>query len=194
MPPLHRDPPRARADARRNREKLIAVATRAFASGHERTPLETIARDAGVGIGTLYRHFPTREDLVEAVYHDQLERLHAGARELLETHPPARALRLWMDLFANWAVAKHGMIETLRAIVSSGRIERGQMRAELVGIVRGFLDAGAAAGDLRTDVDAADVAATLAGILVVAGAPEQRDQATRMLNLVMDGLRPTAAL
>jgi hypothetical protein len=98
-----------------------------------------------------------------------------------------------MDLFADWAATKHGMIETLRAIVSSGRIEFGRMRAELVAIVRTFLDAGAATGDIRSDVDASDVGATLAGILAVAGAPEQRDQATRMLNLLMDGLRPSAA-
>jgi AcrR family transcriptional regulator len=192
--PTDRDPPRARAaEARRNRQNLVAVATRAFASGDRRVPLDAIAKEAGVGIGTLYRHFPTREALVEAVYHDQVERLRTGAEELLAAHPPARALRLWMDLFADWAATKHGMIETLRAIVSSGRIDFGRMRAELVAIVRTFLDAGAAAGDIRSDVDASDVGATLAGILAVAGAPEQRDQATRMLNLLMDGLRPPAA-
>ena len=185
-------PPRIRTDARRNREKLIAVATRAFGSGG-RIPLDAIAREAGVGSGTLYRNFPTREDLVEAVYHDQIERLQTGAQELLEIHPPARALRLWMDLFADWAATKHGMIDTLSAIVSSGRVESSHMRSELDAIVRAFLDAGAAAGDLRSDVCATDLAAILAGILVVAGAPEQHDQTSRMLNLTMDGLRPSAA-
>ena len=183
MSPTDSDPPRARvAEARRNRQKLVAVAARAFASGARRVPLEEIAKEAGVGIGTLYRHFPTREALVE--------RLRSGARELLSAHPPARALRLWMDLFADWAVTKHGMIDTLRAIISSGRLEFGQMRSELVAIVRMFLDAGAAAGDIRRDADAEAVAATLTGILSVAGEPEQRDQAARMLSLLMDGLRP----
>jgi AcrR family transcriptional regulator len=191
MSPTESDPPRARvAEARRNRQNLVAVAARAFASGARRVPLEEIAKEAGVGIGTLYRHFPTREALVEAVYRDQVERLRSGARELLSAHPPARALRLWMDLFADWAVTKHGMIDTLRAIISSGRLEFDQMRSELVAIVRMFLDAGAAAGDIRRDADAEAVAATLAGILSVVGEPEQRDQAARMLSLLMDGLRP----
>jgi AcrR family transcriptional regulator len=185
------DPPRARvAEARRNRQNLLAVATRAFASGAKRVPLEEIANEAGVGIGTLYRHFPTREALVEAVYLDQVERLRTGAQELLKAHPPGQALRLWMDLFADWAATKHGMIDTLRAMISSGRLESDQMRSELVEIVGMFLDAGAAAGDIRADADAETVAATLAGILSVAGAPEQRDQAARMLTLLMQGLRP----
>jgi AcrR family transcriptional regulator len=193
MPSTH-ETPRPRADARRNRESLVAAATRAFASGDERVPLEAIAKDAGVGIGTLYRHFPTREALVEAVYRDQVERLHTGAQELLAAHPPARALRLWMDLFADWVATKHGMIDTLRAMIASGALAPfAEGRAELVAGVRAFIDAGAAAGDLRGDVDADDVVASLAGILAVAGAPEQRDQAGRMLDLLMDGLRPAPA-
>lgn len=194
MPMSSTDPdrPRARvAEARRNRQNLIAVATRAFGSSDRRVSLDEIAKEAGVGIGTLYRHFPTREALVEAVYHDQVERLRTGAQELLADHPPARALRLWMDLFTDWAVTKHGMIDTLRVIVSSGRLEFDQMRAELVAVVGMFLDAGAAARDMRPDADAEVVAATLAGILTVAGEPEQRDQAARMLSLLMDGLRPS---
>ncbi|MGH3374569.1 MAG: TetR/AcrR family transcriptional regulator [Actinoallomurus sp.] len=182
--------PRARiAEARRNRQNLIAAATRAFASGDEQVPLEAIAKDAGVGIGTLYRHFPKREALVEAVYEDQVERLGASARELLAQHPPAQAFRAWMTVFVDWAATKHGMIDTLRALMSSGRIEHGQMRAQLIAVVSLFLNAGDVAGDLRSDVSAADVAATLAGVLAVAGAPDQRAQAGRMLNLVVDGLQ-----
>jgi AcrR family transcriptional regulator len=179
-------------EARRNRQNLIAAATKAFSSGAKRVPLEEIAKQAGVGIATLYRHFPTREALVEAVYRDHVERLRIGAQELLEVHPPAQALRLWMDLFAGWAETKHGMIDTLRVVISSGRLEFDQMRAELVAVVRILLDAGVAAGDLRPDVDAETVAATLAGILSVAGEPHQHDQAARMLSLLADGLRPPA--
>jgi AcrR family transcriptional regulator len=184
--------PRARiAEARRNRQSLIAAASRAFASGDEQVvPLEAIAREAGVGIGTLYRHFPKREALVEAVYEDQVDRLGASARELLAQRPPAEALRAWMTVFVDWAATKHGMIDTLRLLMASGRLDQGRMRAQLIEIMAVFLDAGAAAGDLRSDVEAADVAATLAGILTVAGAPDQREQASRMLNLVVDGLRP----
>lgn len=145
-----------------------------------------------MGIGTLYRHFPRRAALVEAVYEDQVERLSASARELLAQHPPAEAFRSWMTVFIDWAATKHEMTDTLRALMSSGRIEHSRMRAQLIAIVSLFLDAGVAAGDLRSDVGAADVAATLAGVLVVAGALDQRAQAARMLNLVLDGLRPGA--
>jgi AcrR family transcriptional regulator len=99
-----------------------------------------------VGIGTLYRHFPRREALVEAVYEDQVERLSASARELLAQHPPAEAFRSWMTVFIDWAATKHGMTDTLRALMSSGRIEHGRMRAQLIAIVSLFLDAGGAAG------------------------------------------------
>ena len=189
-----RERPRARvAEGRRNRQTLIVAAAEAFASGDERVSLDRIAKDAGVGIGTLYRHFPTREALVEAVYYDQLERLRVGAQELLSAHPPAEALRLWMRMFADWALTKHGMVETLRSIVSSGSLTHSQMRGELVSVLRSFLDAGTAAGDIRPDVDPADVGATMAGILAVSAGPNQREQTIRLLNLLMDGLRPPAA-
>jgi AcrR family transcriptional regulator len=194
MASIEGERPRARiAEARRNRQNLIAAATRAFASEGEQVPLEAIAKDAGVGIGTLYRHFPNREALVEAVYEDSVERLAASANELLAVHSPAEAFRSWMAVFTDWAATKHGMIDTLRALMSSGRVEHGLMRAQLVNIVSLFLSAGAAAGDLRTDVAAEDVAATLAGVLAVAGAPGQRAQAGRMLDIVLNGLRPGGA-
>jgi AcrR family transcriptional regulator len=189
MPPANHQP-KTRADARRNRDRLIAAAAEVFASGEATISMDSIAKQAGVGSGTLYRHFPTREDLVEEVYRDQIGRLHTRARELLGAEPPARALRIWMDLFANWAATKHGMRDALGAIMASGRIGSGQMRSELVQIVRAFIDAGARAGDLRSDVDPADLGAILAGILTVAGAPDQRAQLHRMLEVVLDGLRP----
>ena len=182
--------PKTRADAQRNRDRLIAAATEMFTSSQATISMDSIARHAGVGSGTLYRHFPTREDLVEEVYRDQIGRLRTGARELLGAEPPARALRMWMDLFADWAATKHGMRDALGAIMASGRIGPGQMRSELVQIVRAFIDAGARAGDLRSDVDPADLGAILAGILIVAGAPDQRAQLNRMLAVVIDGLRP----
>ncbi|WP_026924785.1 TetR/AcrR family transcriptional regulator [Glycomyces arizonensis] len=190
MPTEEPERPRARiAEARRNRQRLIQVATRAFATAEGTVPLESIAKDAGVGIGTLYRHFPKREDLVEAVYLDQMERLRTSAEELLAEHRPAEALRLWTSSFLDWVATKHSMIDTVRAVVASGRLDYGGMREQLIAVVSRFLEAGATAGDLRTDVDAADVAATLAGVLTVAGAPEQRPQAERMLGIIVDGLR-----
>jgi AcrR family transcriptional regulator len=178
-----------RADASRNRDTLLAAATRAFASSEAEPSMRAVAREAGVGIATLYRHFPTRESLVDAVYHDQVERLTLGARDLLGQVPPAEALRRWMDLFGDWLMTKHGMIDTLLAMIESGEIALAQTRAELLDVITGILDAGRAAGDLRADVTAEDIAASLTGIFTVVGKPEQHAQATRLLDLLMDGLR-----
>ncbi len=97
-----------RADASRNRETLVAVATRVFAAEVEPS-MRAILAEAAVDIGTLYRHFPTHELLVEAVYKNQLERLTSGARELLNQYPPFQAMRHWMNLFAEWVETKRGM-------------------------------------------------------------------------------------
>jgi AcrR family transcriptional regulator len=181
-----------RADAARNRDMLLAAATRAFASAEAEPSMRAIAREAGVGIATLYRHFPTRESLVDAVYQDQVQRLTLGASELLGQLPPAEAMRRWMDLFADWLATKHGMLDTLLAMIESGEIAEAQTRTELLEAITTILDAGSAAGDLRADISAEDIAASLIGIFTVAGKPEHHAQAGRLLNLLMDGLRPLA--
>jgi len=181
-----------RADAARNRAMLLAAATRAFACAGQEPSMRAIAREAGVGIATLYRHFPTRESLVDAVYHDQVERLTSGARELLEQLPPDKAMRRWMDLFADWLATKHGMLDTLLAMIESGAIVQAQTRGELHEAIATILDAGRAAGDLRADVSAEDVAAALLGILTVTARSGNQGQADRLLNLLMAGLRPEA--
>jgi AcrR family transcriptional regulator len=179
-----------RADAVRNRQRLLTVALRAFSSGRdEKVTLEAIAKQAGVGIGTLYRHFPTREALVEAAYRDELEQLRARADELLASTEPDVALRLWMDRFADYVAAKRGMADALRAVVASGAIRSSDTRDTLTATIQKLLDAGARARTVRQDISAEDVLATLTGIFLASGAPEQREQAGRMLDLVMDGLR-----
>src|ERR1700733_7610400 len=106
---------RPRADAERNRARLLDAAKAAFSSG-QAPSLEQIARAAGVGIGTLYRHFPTREALVEALYRKELADLCASVNDLLATCPPDRALRAWMDRFADYVAAKREMADALRAV------------------------------------------------------------------------------
>ena len=181
-----------RADAARNRDQLLAVATRVFASAGSESSMRAIAREAGVGIATLYRHFPTRESLVDAVYRDQVTRLTTGARELLGQLAPAQALRHWMDLFGDWIATKNGMLDTLLAMIESGEIVHAQTRTELLAAITEMLDAGRAAGDLRTDVSAEDIAASLIGIFTVACPPEHEARAARLLDILMDGLRPSA--
>ena len=179
-----------RADATRNREQLLAAATRVFATADPEPSMRAIAREAGVGIATLYRHFPTRESLVDAVYQDQVVRLTAGARDLLGQLPPAAAMRRWMDLFGDWIATKNGMLDTLLTMIESGEIAHAQTRTELLAAITTILDAGRVAGDLRSDVTAEDIAASLIGIFTVAPRPEHEAKASRLLNLLMDGLRP----
>ncbi|GAA1140544.1 TetR family transcriptional regulator [Kribbella jejuensis] len=181
---------RPRADATRNREQLLGVATRLFAAADHEPSMRAIANEAGVGIATLYRHFPTRESLVDAVYRDQVSRLTAGAGELLAQLDPAAALRRWMDLFGEWIATKNGMLDTLLAMIEAGEIAHADTRTELLGAIDSILEAGRTTGGIRADVTADDIAAGLIGIFTVAGSPRHKPLAARLLNLLMDGLHP----
>ncbi len=152
--------------------------------------MRAIAREAGVGIATLYRHFPTRESLIDAVYRDQVVRLTVGARELLGQLAPAAALRRWMDLFGDWIATKNGMLGTLLAMTESGEIAHARTQTELLAAIGEILNAGRATCELRADVTAEDIAASLIGIFTVARPPGQDARANRLLNILMDGLRP----
>ncbi|MFI5778628.1 TetR/AcrR family transcriptional regulator [Nocardia sp. NPDC051570] len=181
-----------RADAQRNRQRLVESARRLLTEQGSRVALEAVARDAGVGIGTLYRHFPTRDALVEAVYRAELNRLCDTATELLRTMPARNALRAWMDHFADYVATKREMAEALRAIIASGAVTSAQARTQLAAAAQSLLDAGAAEHTLRTDVRADDVIASLVGIFLACGQPDQRDQATRMMDLLLAGVTPAA--
>ncbi|MFP3463936.1 TetR/AcrR family transcriptional regulator [Leifsonia sp. SIMBA_070] len=179
-----------RADAARNREQLLAVATRVLATEGAETSMRAISREAGVGIATLYRHFPTRESLVEAVYSDQVERLTTGARALLAQNPPAEALRQWMDLYGGWIATKSGMLDTLLAMVESGDLAHAKTRDEILAAISTILDSGAAENALRSDVTALDVSASLIGIFTVTRQAGGAVRTDRLLDILLDGLRP----
>ncbi|MFD7702779.1 TetR/AcrR family transcriptional regulator [Streptomyces caelestis] len=180
-----------RRDARRNRDKLIAVAQAAFAAAEGPVSLEAIARQAGVGIGTLYRHFPTREDLVDAVYATELDAVTASAPALLDQHPADIALRAWMGRYAAFVATKRGMRDTLRTAFASGRIAA-PSRERVTATIATILERGATAGTLRTDIDPDDVTALLVGVFAALtdGAPQERTD--RLLDLLVDALRPRA--
>jgi len=181
-----------RAHARRNRDELLAAARRALAAtdSDRAVSLEGIARDAGVGIGTLYRHFPTRQALFEAVYGSQLDDLTAGADELLATHPPAIALREWIGAYADFARTKRGVHETLKAGMAAGRLNPSTTRARINAAVEPLLSAGAADGTLRKDITADDVTTMLVGIFLATATSPDGEQTTRLLDLLMAALRP----
>lgn len=177
--------PSARRDAQRNRQRIIDAATRALTSDPPPVKIEAIAQEAGVGVGTLYRNFPSREALVEEVYRGELTRLCALASQLLADHSPADAMREWMRRYQDFVATKRGMADALRAAIASGAISSRQTREQLNGAISAILDAGRTDGSLRADVQPADVSASMAGIMLTA---TDIDQATRMLRLLVDGL------
>ncbi|BBC91410.1 TetR/AcrR family transcriptional regulator [Streptomyces griseofuscus] len=186
-------PSAQRADARRNRERILEAAVRAFSEKGAEVPIDTIAKAAGVGSATLYRHFPTREALVEAAYRNELARVCDSAADLLADNPPDRALRLWMDRFIDYLATKHGMADALRAAVASGADPFAETLDKLGTALGTLLRAGAEAGLLRRDVDPLDVGFSLAGLALVTSAPDHRERAGRLLDLLLDGLRHKTA-
>ena len=178
-----------RADAQRNREKLLAAATQAFAEHGEDVALEAVAARAGVGIGTLYRHFPNRDALVVAAYRHEVAQLCAAAPELLAEQPPDEALRAWAERFTDYIATKRAMGSALRSAAGSDAPLFAETRELILGALRLLLDAGARAGTLRADVAPGDVLRVLNGIWFLPDGPEWRETVGRMLDLVIDGLR-----
>jgi AcrR family transcriptional regulator len=182
-----------RADARRNRERLLEAAVRAFASDGADVTLEAIAKTAGVGIGTLYRHFPTRDALVEAAYRQELAHLCDAVPGLLRSLPADEATRAWMDRFIDYMTTKRYMAGALQAVIASGGDPYAESRARLIAAITTLLTAGISAGTIRADVEPNDVLLALSGVSLAAGAPDQREQAGRLLDLLVDGLRHHAS-
>jgi AcrR family transcriptional regulator len=179
-----------RAHARRNRENLVAAGRAAFTAADDTVPLEGIARDAGVGIGTLYRHFPTREALVEAVYAAELDAVTDSARDLLNELPPERALRAWMARYAEFVATKRAMLNTLHTGWASGRLATPATRERITAAIGALLAEGARTGSLRTDVEADDATAMLLGVFLSTAADDEPERTGRLLDLVVDALRP----
>jgi AcrR family transcriptional regulator len=181
-----------RADARLNHDRILDAAARAFARDGAEASLKAIAQDAGVGIGTLYRRFPTRETLVEATYRSESAKLCDAAGVLLDALPPDRALRAWMDRFIDYLAAKHGMADALHAVLTSQDDLRMRTRGMLTDALADLLAAGATDGSLRDDLPATDVLMALGGIALIADTPAQRPLAGRLLDLLLAGVRAPA--
>jgi AcrR family transcriptional regulator len=175
-----------RADAQRNRDRILEAAAQAFTRDASSATLDAIAKEAGVGIGTLYRHFPTREALVDAAYQNELARLCAAADGLLADLPADRALRTWMDHFVEYMTTKRGMGEALRALIAAGGDPFARSWERMLAATSLLLRAAIDGGSVREDVDPEDV---LRAIGAVSLATLEPDQAGRLLDLIMDGLR-----
>lgn len=183
----------ARADALRNRARLIEAAAAAFAEHGEATSLEEVAQRAGVGIGTLYRHFPTRDALVEAVYRSGVESLCEAADQLLEREPPDVALAEWMQRFVAYVATKRGMATALRAMLDADATLFDDCRDRLRCSVTRMLEAAARAGHIRDDVAADDLLRAMGGICLAADASRRGEQSRPLVDLLLDGLRYGAA-
>ncbi|MDR1387174.1 MAG: TetR/AcrR family transcriptional regulator [Propionibacteriaceae bacterium] len=184
--------PKRRADARRNRQALLDSAARVFARAGAEASLNQIAREAGLGIGTLFRHFATRAELVEATFRNELRRICDAAPELLAVQAPPAATSEWMERFLDYMTTKHGMVDTLQAMMTTGSPLYEETLGRLTDAVRGLIEAGVSSGDFRSDVDPSDALAQLGGIAYMAGQPGRRDQARRMIDLLVRGLRASA--
>jgi AcrR family transcriptional regulator len=183
---------RPRADAVRNRDLLITSAAEVFAARGADVSLEDIARSAGVGIGTLYRHFPTRDSLVEAVYRHEIDVLCQRADQLLETMPPDQALAEWMQLFVRHVATKRGMLSLLKPLLSTNPNFSDQTRGRATAAATKLLEAGVAAGTVRADVDGRDLLRAVGGICM--STDQERSEASeRLVGLLFDGLRHGAA-
>ncbi|MFI5821352.1 TetR/AcrR family transcriptional regulator [Streptomyces rishiriensis] len=180
--------PAPRSDGLRNRVRLVAAARTALESG-ERVSLEAIARTAGVGIATLYRHFPTREALIEAVYSVELDAVADSASGLLDGLRADEALRAWMDVYAAFVIKKERVADTLRIGLATGRIAAVDTRSRITRAVQELLTAGAADGTLRADITADDVALMLHGVLSSVSHAQDQTQTDRILELAMHALR-----
>ncbi|HWH11267.1 MAG TPA: TetR/AcrR family transcriptional regulator [Solirubrobacteraceae bacterium] len=193
-PPPTTDPPAprrstdkpVRADARRNRQRLLTAAHDLFAHADTEVSLEAVGRAAGLGVGTVYRHFPTRDALFEAAYRSEVAQLCDAAGELLNERPADVALVEWMGRFVGFAASKRGLSAALGSVVSSGSDLHTRTRRQVLDALTTLLDAGVAAGTLRADVDAGDVLGAIGAIWRIPDAP---DQARRILMLIADGLR-----
>lgn len=178
-----------RADARRNRDRLVEVAAVAFAEKGVETSLEDIARQAGVGIGTLYRHFPTREHLVEVVYRRELESLADAAAELAEKHPPDVALEEWMRRFVSYIATKRGMSNSLKTLMNSNSTLFAEGFSNIRSAFERLVRAAGENGLIRTDIDTADLLQALSSIYSMTDSPDWRERSHRLIGLLMDGLK-----
>ena len=174
--PARRKP---RTDAQRNRERILEVAKEAFTRSGVNTSLDDIAKQAGVGPGTLYRHFPTRDQLLEAVYRTEVEKLAAAERKFAKELPPVEALRAWMLLFIDYIAAKHLIAPALNTLVGGASKVFEASYAQVWGAIRALVNRAVKSGDIRKDLDPVDLLRALIGVANVASSPDWQQSARR---------------
>ena len=177
-----------RADAVRNRERVLVAAKEVFSAGGPEASLEAVARRAGVGIGTLYRHFPTREALYEAVYRREVEQLTDLAEQLRTAPQPAEALRLWLRSNVEFVATKKGMAAALALAAHSTSHLIAFSFERLTKAVGVLLDRAVAAGEIRADISPEDVLRAMIGMCYLHDQPGWQDSVLRLVDVFVDGL------
>jgi AcrR family transcriptional regulator len=180
---------KTRADAQRNRALLLEVAKREFTRSGANTSLEEIAKQAGVGPGTLYRHFPTRDDLLQAVYRSELERLAEAERKFAQTMTPIDALQRWLLLFIDAIAAKALIAPALNSLVDRRKVFEAAY-AQLHNAIRSLVERAVKSGDIRKDLDPIDLLRALVGVANVATSPDWQQSARRLVDILIIGARP----
>jgi len=180
-----------RSDAQRNRERILEVAKEAFTKSGANTSLDDIAKQAGVGPGTLYRHFPTRDELLEAVYRTEVEKLAAAERKFAETLSPIEALRAWLLLFVEYIATKQIIAPALHTLAGGPSKLFEASYAQVWEAVRALVKRAVKSGDIRKDLDPIDLLRALIGVASVATNPERHQNARRLVDILVTGSRPT---
>jgi len=183
-------PRKPRTDALLNRERLLEVAKEAFTRSGANASLDDIARDAGVGAGTLYRHFPTRDALIEAVYRTEVEKLATAERRFAAALSPIEALRAWMLLFVDYIGTKQIIAPALNAHVGGpSKLYEGS-RAQIKGAIDALVKRAIKNGDIRKDLEPFDLLRALIGVSNVASGPDWQQSARRLVDILVTGSRP----
>src|SRR5712671_1644461 len=183
-------PRKPRTDAQRNRERILEVAKEAFTRSGANASLDDIAKEAGVGAGTLYRHFPTRDALIEAVYRTEVEKLAAAEKKFSGNLPPIEALRAWMLLFVDYIATKQIIAPALNTFVGGpAKLYEGS-RAQIAGAIQALVKRAVESGDIRGDLDPFDLLRALIGVCNVASSPDWLQSARRLVDILIIGSRP----
>ena len=176
-----------RADAARNRERILEVAKQAFTRFGADASLDDIAKQAGVGPGTLYRHFPTREELLQAVYRSELEKLAAAEQKFAQTMPPIEALRAWLLLFVDGIATKQLIAPAVNTLVGDPKKVFEASYAQVHEAIRALVKRAIRSGDIRKDLDPLDLLRALVGVANVATSPDWQQSARRLVDILITG-------
>ena len=179
-----------RSDAQRNRERILEVAKDAFTRSGANASLDDIAREAEVGPGTLYRHFPSREALLEAVYRSEMEKLAAAQEKFAQELPPVEALRAWLLLFVDYMAAKQIIAPALNALVGDPKKLFEASYARIWDAIRALVRRAVKSGDIRKDLDAIDLLRALIGVANVGTSSDWQQSARRLVDILITGSRP----